>query len=686
MSLGISEPRFAGLSQWLAAAGRLQVLPSVLGLGVLTLAGLAALEGHLVAMNARAADPRPWLIGAAVLGLVGVRLLERGDTVDEPARPEVVLEPWRLTGRRQLLGAVLLTLGGLGSLAASALVFERSSDAAVTPIWVASLLAATAGCLLVMRRRIEVTPHKLRVPRLELLFLAVVLGVAAWLRLPDLARVPANVHGDEASIGLEARRILAGSLSPVFATGWYDVPSLSFALHAAVMRVFGNDLFGLRLGSAIEGLLSIVVLYLLARRLWGARPALVAAALMAIAAWHVHFSRTGFQYMQAPLALLLTLYFLVLGIEERRAVYWLLAGFGIGLSIEVYYAARLVAPIVAVYLGYCALRQRGLLRTHAPGLAALGFGALVFLAPMLVVFAHSPTSFGARTNGVLVTAPPNLAHELDAYHVTTLQDVLALQVRNTLEAFNMRGETSLQYGHPTPLLDPWTGGLLAMSALAALFRLGSARGVLLATWVWSALIVGSVLTLDALFSPRVLIALPALVLGPALVLEQAWRGVTRVAGHAGTYVFGASVIALLALALVANVDDYFNVQVVRRQPADRFTQLAYYAGTIADGYRLFAIGTGDWALTSEAPRFLVRNLDAVSIRNGPLNLPLALVPRTRGVGFLVENRAADYGQRMDAIRRAYPRGREEVITARDGKPTFTSYLVEHADLLPAGTY
>ena len=91
-------------------------------------------------------------------------------------------------------------------------------------------------------------------------------------------------------------------------------------------------------------------------------------------------------------------------------------------------------------------------------------------------------------------------------------------------------------------------------------------------------------------------------------------------------------------------------------------------------------------MTSEAPRFLVRNLDAVSIRNGPLNLPLALVPRTRGVGFLVENRAADYGQRMDAIRRAYPRGREEVITARDGKPTFTSYLVEHADLLPAGTY
>ncbi len=297
MSLGFSssiETRFARLSQWRPAGERLHVLPTVAGLGVWTLAAVTAVEGQLLALQGPAADPRPWLIATAVLGLVGVCLLERGVPVAEPPRTEIVLEPWRLTGRQQLLGAILLTLGGLGSLAVAALVFERSSDAAVTPMWVASLLAAAAGALLVRRRRMDGSSRRLHLPRLELLVLAVVLGVAAWLRLPDLARVPANVHGDEASIGLEARRILAGGLSPVFATGWYDVPSLSFSLHAAIMRVVGNDLFGLRLGSALEGLLSILVLYLLARRLWGPRPALVAAALMAIAEWHVHFSRTGF--------------------------------------------------------------------------------------------------------------------------------------------------------------------------------------------------------------------------------------------------------------------------------------------------------------------------------------------------------------------------------------------------------
>src|SRR5437660_12049491 len=52
---------------------------------------------------------------------------------------------------------------------------------------------------------------------------------------------------------------------------------------------------------------------------------------------------------------------------------------------------------------------------------------------------------------VLVTSPSNLAHELDAYQVTTIPQVLAIQAQHTLEAFHMRGETSLEYGHPAPL-------------------------------------------------------------------------------------------------------------------------------------------------------------------------------------------------------------------------------------------
>src|SRR5262249_21755943 len=155
-----------------------------------------------------------------------------------------------------------------------------------------------------------------------------------------------------------------------------------FTVHAASMWICGDDLFGLRVGSVIEGLLSVLLLYLLGRRLWGPRPALLAAGFMAVAAWHIHFSRTGFHYMQALLVTLAALYFMMRGIQDRRVLDWILCGFALGLSVEVYYAARLAPVIVVTYLAYRAVTDRKrFLRTHAAGLTALAFGAIVFVAP-----------------------------------------------------------------------------------------------------------------------------------------------------------------------------------------------------------------------------------------------------------------------------------------------------------------
>ena len=575
---------------------------------------------------------------------------------------------------------LLLVVGGLYSLIAAVLLAIRlAPTSTVTWLWLMALLAVLLGAFLV-------DDHRWHVPRISPLEASALLGilaVAIWLRFPNLASIPPNVHGDEVSIGLDARAIMAGDMPAVFAVGWYDVPALSFTVHAATMRLFGDDLFGLRMASAIEGIGTIVLLYLLGRRLWGPRPALLAAALMAVAAWHIHFSRTGFHYMQAPLATLLALYFLERGLQEERTLDWVLCGFALGFSIEVYYAARLAPVIVALYLGYRAVRRRDFLQTHARGLLALAFAALVFVAPMADVFLQDPSNFNARTAGVLVTSPDNFRHEADGYQVGTLGEVLAIQAERTLEAFNILGETSLQYGHPAPLLDFWTGALLAMSAIAILLRPGSARGFLLALWVWLTLLAGSVLTVDALFSPRVLLVLPALLLGPALILDRAWSAVTALSGRIGTYAFALPVVALLGLALQANMHDYFDVQVVQREPAGRFTLLASYAAGIQNRYRLYAIGQTDWTLTSEAPRFLVPTVAAVNVRDGPLALPLDHIPQDRGVAFLVENGTADFSQRLDAIQRAYPVGHGEVVFERPGNPTLTSYLVEHADLVTA---
>jgi 4-amino-4-deoxy-L-arabinose transferase-like glycosyltransferase len=659
-------------------------------------AGLAVL-GQQRAVSGEPESAWPWLVAAALAGLVGLRLLERWLPADPLyAAPPA---PASVAPRRRRGGLALLGVGGLLSLIAAGLLAVQPGAAnAATSLWLLGVLAAAVGAFVLdghglgrpgwpgqyAWRRLGQRRQALRA-LIELGLLLAALGLTVWLRLPDLATVPANVHGDEADVGLLARNVLAGRMPLVFATApAAEATALTFSLHAATMRVFGDNLFGLRLAAVIEGTLSVLLLYLLARRLWGARPALLAATFMAVAAWHIHFSRTGFHYMQGVDATLLALYFLVRAVAGRRLLDWLLCGFSIGLCIDVYYAARLAPVIAVVYLGYRLLRERGaFVRAHLAGLVALGFGALVFLGPMLTVYGRSDGSFSQRALAVLVSSPQNLQHELDAYHVSTLQEVLAIQVDHTLEAFNIRGETSLQYGHPAPLLDPWTGGLLAIGALGVLLRLGSASGLLLAAWVWLTLFVGSVLTVDALFSPRVLAALPGLVLGPALLLEATWRGIGTLAGRRGTLAFGALVLVVLGLALQSNVHDYFDVQVTERAPADRFTLLAAYAQTLQDRYRLYTIGRDDWTLRYETPRFLVPNVDAVDVRNASLPLPLDRVPPDKGVAFLVENPAPDFAQRMQAIQQAYPHGREQVVSERPGSPVFTIYLVDPPDLQAA---
>ena len=168
------------------------------------------------------------------------------------------------------------------------------------------------------------------------------------------------------------------------------------------------------------------------------------------------------------------------------------------------------------------------------------------------------------------------------------------------------------------------------------------------------------------------------------MLDRAWLGVTRLAGRLGTYLFAVPVAVVLGLALQGNVHDYFDIQIVERQPAGRFTLLSNYAASINASYRLYVIGRDDWTLSYDTPRFLVPGPDAVDVRNAPLVLPLDRIPASKGVAFLVENNPADFEQRMNAIRRAYPGGREEAIAERPGGPaTFSSYLVENAALVAA---
>jgi 4-amino-4-deoxy-L-arabinose transferase-like glycosyltransferase len=111
------------------------------------------------------------------------------------------------------------------------------------------------------------------------------------LRLVSLVGDP--LHQDEALYGFWGRLISTGR-DPWLATVPVDKPPLGLYLIAGSQLAFGVSEFAIRLPGLAASLLSIPLIYVLARRLYGHFCGLVAAAVMALTPYPLLFGATAF--------------------------------------------------------------------------------------------------------------------------------------------------------------------------------------------------------------------------------------------------------------------------------------------------------------------------------------------------------------------------------------------------------
>ena len=161
--------------------------------------------------------------------------------------------------------------------------------------------------------------------------------------------------------------------------------------------------------------------------------------------------------------------------------------------------------------------------------------------------------------------------------------------------------------------------------------------------------------------------LPALVIVSALVVDYVSAAASIGAWGNASAAVGA--VAVLALALHANVDDYFRVYNGLHQP-NAMSLLTAYANNVNDDYRLVVFPSSAFNLTSEIPRFLVKNPDAVEVRNSQLELPLPVIPNRKGVAFLVQGGEAESDDLLAPVKAIYPQGVTDIITKPSGEPAF----------------
>ena len=148
-------------------------------------------------------------------------------------------------------------------------------------------------------------------------YLLLITLLAAGLRLCWLGDAPNTFSTDEASNGYDAYSILLtgrdryGDFLPWFLRAFNDSrESLYVWLIVPFIKLWGLNEFSSRFPSAIAGILTVPVVYGLAKELWQkANIALGAALLVAVSPWSIFYSRLAFRANLFPLFFCLGLLF-----------------------------------------------------------------------------------------------------------------------------------------------------------------------------------------------------------------------------------------------------------------------------------------------------------------------------------------------------------------------------------------
>ena len=404
--------------------------------------------------------------------------------------PQVVVSGRR---RRRLLAAVA---GALCCVLAWRFTAHNTFTFIGLGAWLASLVlwlyALTPGALDLHAcwRGLLARLRRVHWRRRETLALALIMLLAAGLRLGQLDAVMPEMTSDHVEKIRDAWRVSRGEFNVFFANNGGREPLQMYVLALlAQLPDLEFNFYTLKVLSALEGIIAVLLLYWTGCTLIGGRAGrlvgLLASALVAVGYWHILLSRLGLRIVLTTGVAALLLLFLWRALRHNRRGDFLAAGLVTGLGLYTYQAARMLPLVVltgvALTLLWRAAGQRlSLLRNFA----ALVLIALVVFVPLGGYALEYPQDFWRRTTSrVLGDELVTTDMEISAgEQLAALSARLAQLVENLGDAllmFNWQGDVAWINGAPgKPALDPWTGALFLLGLAAWARRIQRKRSAL----------------------------------------------------------------------------------------------------------------------------------------------------------------------------------------------------------------
>ncbi len=358
----------------------------------------------------------------------------------------------------------------------------------------------------------------------EWLCIILILLLAAGLRFLALETVPPPFSVDEALNGYEAYSLLKtghdewGNAWPVTIRGFNDYRRPAIVYSAIpFIALFGLTIFGIRAATVTWGLLNVLFTYRLACDMFGRRAGILAALMLAISSWHIHFSRLGFETTAAMFTVLASLWCVWRWFKSRRPAWLVGAGFAFGLSFYTYSTLQAFTPLMMAACGLIFAKSLWKQKQVAA------------LTVLIVVLLSVPLLYS------LVSTPQNW-NRLDT--VTVFRSDRPLQEAIRIIGLQWLGHFSPDYlfvhGDAHPVLHPsGSGQLYAVEALLlplgvlAIFRARKNRRAWALLLIWIALgAVPAALTVQEMGTPhsmRGMLGMPAYAILSALGVMTLWN-------------------------------------------------------------------------------------------------------------------------------------------------------------------
>lgn len=195
------------------------------------------------------------------------------------------------------------------------------------------------------------------------LVLMVILLIAFAARFFHIGQIPDGIHPDEAYAAYNAYSMLKygidswGYHNPVYFVAWGGgMNVLNSYLMMPFIAILGVNTISIRLASTILSCLSVAVMYLLLKKIFEERTALLGTFLLAVCPWQIVIGRNNIESSLLSYFMIFSTYFFVKALDNPKWLY--VSAVSYGLTLYTYAVIWPVLPFIILFQVAYAVRYK----------------------------------------------------------------------------------------------------------------------------------------------------------------------------------------------------------------------------------------------------------------------------------------------------------------------------------------